>query len=117
MKKLLVSILTLFMMLSLAACGGEKPADQNDLCGVWKARVLVSAMGDEKTYADAVVELLPDGTGSYRGRAFTWVYDEANSRIDFVLSQDNTTAAFTVTEEKGETVLKFFQDTYYRVEQ
>ncbi len=118
MKKLTALLLAAVMCLSLAACGsGTKGNDTagsngNDYVGEWKANVLVSATAEQKIYEVYVITLNADGTGTYRDKAGTWVYSESENQI--VLTLTGATALLEIAKDGEKTVLKFYQDTYYR---
>lgn len=127
MKKILALILALVLCLGLCACGSSNVESdgatnkQDDTAttdtvaqeyvGEWKANVLKSNMGDVKTYEVAVIMLNTDGTATYKGKAATWEYKE--NTIQLVVAGAGV-AVFEIAEDGGKTILKYYQDNYYR---
>lgn len=121
MKKIIALTLALVLCFGLVACGNSDVAPngstnkQDDVAqeyvGEWKANVLKSSMGDVKTYEVAVIMLNTDGTATYKGKAATWEYKE--NTIQLAVTGAGV-AVFEIAEDGGKTVLKFYEDTYYR---
>ncbi len=68
----------------------------------------------KQNYEISIIELNADGSGTYKGKELVWEYSEDQQTIKVTLTKENTNTAFEIQEENGKTVLKFFQDTYYR---
>ncbi len=127
MNKITLIILALILCFGLCACGNSNVESdgttnkQDDTAttdtvaqeyvGEWKANVLKSNMGDVKTYEVAVIMLNTDGTATYKGKAATWEYKE--NTIQLAVTGAGI-AVFEIAEDGGKTVLKFYEDTYYR---
>ena len=127
MKKIIALVLALILCLGLCACGSSNVESdgatnkQDDTAttdtvaqeyvGEWKANVLKSNMGDVKTYEVAVIMLNTDGTATYKGKAVTWEYKD--NTIHLAVAGAGV-AVFEIAEDGGKTVLKYYEDTYYR---
>jgi uncharacterized lipoprotein YehR (DUF1307 family) len=127
MKKIIALVLALILCLGLCACGSSNVESDGatnkqydtattdtvaqEYVGEWKANVLKSHMGDVKTYEVAVIMLNTDGTATYKGKAATWEYKE--NTIQLAVTGAGV-AVFEIAEDGGKTVLKFYEDTYYR---
>lgn len=126
MKRMMFALLAVIMLLSFTACSDNNnnngsTTDGSTVAssmyvGEWKANTLSGLIDGEKNYTVAVIELNEDGTGTYKGRELTWSYSEELSTIKFTILKENQSAAFEITEVDGKTVLKFFDDIYYRAD-
>ncbi len=121
MKRILTLILSLAAFISLAGCtSAENTQTTEDVAGLafvgqWKAKTVSGVFGESETYEISVIELNADGTGSYKGKTLVWQYCRSEQIIQVTLTKENTSAAFQIQQQDdGETVLQFFQDTYYR---
>lgn len=115
MKRTFFLILTAVLLLSLTACGGHTD-EAAEYAGEWKASILSENIGGEKVYTVSVLQLNPDGSGSYRGRELSWRYSAEQDAIHVTLRKENQTAAFAIQEQDGIPVLTYYQDVYFRAE-
>ena len=112
MKRLLALALAMLLCFGMCACTqkqNEKLTGRDAYVGEWKANVKVSSEGDYEVY---VIKLNADETGSYKNKTGVWVYSEENKEI--ILTVTGGTLHLQIAEENGKTVLKYYQDTYYR---
>lgn len=126
MKRMMIALLAVVMLFSITACSDNKSnngsttdgttASTSEYVGEWKANKLSGLIDGEKIYTVSVIELKEDGTGTYRGRELSWNYSEGQNTIQVTLLKENQTTAFEIQEVDGTTVLKFFDDIYYRAE-
>jgi len=84
--------------------------------GEWKAKVIVSNIENVKEYGVSVIRINSDGTGTYNRKAGKWIYNADEKAISLTLIEGGA-AELMIAEEEGKTVLKFYQDTYYRAEE
>lgn len=127
MKRMMIALLAVVMLLSITACSDNKSnngsttdgttASTSEYVGEWKANTLSGLIDGEKIYTVSVIELKEDGTGTYKGRELSWTYSEDQNTIKVTLLKENQTTAFEIQEVDGVTVLKFFDDVYYRAEE
>ena len=129
MKKGIIFVVLVVCIFLLSACNGNHPDNAQPTkkesttetissfpyTGEWKANVITSNLEGVKEYAVSVITLNADGTGTYKGKNGTWVYYEDEKKISLTLTEG--IVGLTIAEENGKTVLKFFQDTYYRAEE
>lgn len=126
MKRMMIALLAAVMLFSITACSDNKSnngsttdgttVSTSEYVGEWKANTLSGLMDGEKIYTVSVIELKEDGTGTYKGRELSWSYSEEQNTIKVTLLKENQTTAFEIQEVTGVTVLKFFDDVYYRTE-
>ena len=112
MKRLLALALAMLLCFGMCACAENeesKPTGSAAYVGEWKANVQVSSEGEYKVYT---IQLNADETGSYQGKKGVWTYSKETDQI--ILSVTSGTLYLTIAEENGKTVLKYYQDTYYR---
>lgn len=114
MKRMLIAMLAVILLLS--ACGNQDNGNAAEYTGQWKANTISGLIDGEKLYTVSVIELQEDGTGTYKGRALSWSYSEEQNTIQVTLLNENQTAAFQIQTVDGITVLKFYDDIYYRAE-
>ncbi len=116
MKKFCILIVAVVLLLTLAACNNANNNTKNgtDFVGEWKANTLSGIVDGKQNYEISIIELNADGSGTYKGKELVWEYSEDQQTIKVTLTKENTNTAFEIQEENGKTVLKFFQDTYYR---
>lgn len=135
MKKALSLVLALLLCLSLGACGGNDKNNEGQevvnqqtnnptedmtttasninaaYVGEWKANIKSS---DE--YYVYTITLNADGSASYRQKYDgTWEYSQEDNWI--VLKTVAGNIILNIAEEDGNTVLKYFSDTYYRADE
>lgn len=114
-KQFFTVIACLFVVcLILGGCGSADPDTNvnNDYVGEWKANQVSSVMDGETTYKTVVVLLNEDGTGSYKDKQGTWEHKE--NTIVLTLTDESVGLVFDIAEEGGKTVLKYYQDVFYR---
>lgn len=127
MKKIISLILALILCLGLCACGSsnvESDGTTNkqddtttadtvaqEYVGEWKANVVSSFMNGQYTYKVAVITLNADGTATYKSKNATWEYKD--NTIHLAVAGAGI-AVFEIAEDGGKTVLKYYEDTYYR---
>lgn len=126
MKRMMIALLAVVMLFSITACSDNKSNNGSttdgttvstfEYVGEWKANTLSGLIDGEKIYTVSVIELNEDGTGTYKGRELSWNYSEEQNTIQVTLLKENQTTAFEIQEVDGATVLKFFDDIYYRAE-
>lgn len=129
MKRIFVLICALLVLCSLSACDTENVGNsvnnssdtevakaESKYVGVWKANTVSGLIDGEKSYTVSVIELKEDCTGTYKGRKLSWTYSKEQNTINVTLLKENQTAAFEIQEVDDITVLKFFDDIYYRAE-
>lgn len=125
MKRIMIVLLAIVILLSFVACSdnGSNNSTINittvhelDYVGEWKANTVSGLIDDKKSYTVSVIELKEDGTGTYKGRKLSWTYSKEQNTINVTLLKENQTAAFEIQEVDDITVLKFFNDIYYRAE-
>lgn len=114
MKRILIAMLAVILLFS--ACGNQNNGNAAEYAGQWKANTISGLIDGEKLYTVSVIELHEDGTGTYKGRALSWSYSEEQNTIQVTLLKENQTTAFEILTVDGVTVLKFFDDIYYRSE-
>ena len=122
MKRFVLLVLTIMMLISLPACANAGADDAQEVVGAeyvgeWKANTLTGLIDGVKTYTVSVIELKQDGSGTYKGRALEWTFSEENNTINFTITQENLSAALQIQEIDGKTVLKFYEDVYYRADE
>ena len=129
MKKRLPLVIFVVCIFLLCACNGNHTNNAHQssnestietvskfpFTGEWKAKVLISNLGSVEKYSISVITLNADGTGTYKDKNGTWVYHEDEKKISLTLAEG--IGGLTIGEENGKTILKFFQDTYYRAEE
>ena len=81
--------------------------------GEWKANQIASVMDGATEYKTSIILLNADGTGSYKEKSGTWVYEKALNRIVLTLTAESVGIILEIGEEDGKTVLKYYQDVYY----
>lgn len=99
----------------MGACS-KNNGDSNtnsEFVGEWKANQVSSVMDGETTYKTIVVLLNADGTGSYKDKQGTWEVKD-NTTIVLTLTNENIGMVFEIDDEEGKTVLKYYQDVFYR---
>lgn len=114
-KQFFTVIACLFVVcLILGGCGPTDPDTKvnNDYVGEWKANQVSSVMDGETTYKTVVVLLNGDGTGSYKDKQGTWEHKE--NTIVLTLTDESVGLVFDIAEEDGKTVLKYYQDVFYK---
>lgn len=126
MKRMMIALLAVVLLFSITACSDNKSnngsttdgttVSTSEYVGEWKANTLSGLIDGEKIYTVSVIELNKDGTGTYKGRELSWNYSEELNTIQVTLLKENQTTAFEIQEVDGATVLKFFDDIYYRAE-
>lgn len=87
--------------------------------GKWKANVLKSNFGNEKTYMISVIQLHEDGAGTYRGRKLDWEYSEEKNIIEFTTTAstgESVESFFEIVEDDGKILLKFHRDIYFKAD-
>ncbi len=84
--------------------------------GEWKANQIASVMDGVTEYKTSVILLNADGTGSYKEKSGTWVYEETLNRIVLTLTAESVGVILEIGEEDGKTILKYYQDVYYKAE-
>ncbi|MBE6917345.1 MAG: hypothetical protein E7470_05555 [Ruminococcaceae bacterium] len=124
MKKFIFALLMLVMCFALAACsnshedpggfGNKQDNSAQAYVGEWKANVVSSFADEQYTYKVSVITLNADGTATYREKAATWEYKE--DTIHLAVAGAGV-AVLEVAEDDGKTVLKFYEDTYYRADE
>ncbi len=119
MKRFVLLALAIVMLISLPACSRAGADDAQEIAGAeyvgeWKANTLTGLIDGVKTYTVSVIELKQDGSGTYKGRELEWTFSEENNTINFTITQENASAALQIQELDGKTVLKFYDDVYYR---
>lgn len=82
--------------------------------GEWKANQIASVMDGATEYKTSVILLNEDGTGSYKEKNGTWVYEETQNRIVLTLTAESVGVILEIGEEEGKTILKYYQDVYYK---
>lgn len=122
MKRFVLLVLTIMMLISLPACANVGADDAQKVVGAeyvgeWKANTLTGLIDGVKTYTVSVIELKQDGSGTYKGRALEWTFSEEKNTINFTITQENLSAALQIQEIDGKTVLKFYEDVYYRADE
>lgn len=125
MKRVFLLLLAIVLLASLTACAHTQDdtssAANSDAgaayVGEWKANTLAGLIDGVKTYTVSVIELQRDGSGTYKGRDLTWEYSKEANAINFTIIQENVSAALQIQEINGNTVLKFYDDVYYRAEE
>lgn len=126
MKRMMIALLAVVMLLSITACSDNNSnngsttdgttVSTSEYVGEWKANTVSGLIDGEKTYTVSVIELKEDGTGTYKGRELSWAYSEEQNTINVTLLKENQTTAFEIQEVDGVTILRFFDDIYYRAE-
>lgn len=126
MKRMMIALLAVVMLLSITACSDNNSNNgsttdgttisTSEYVGEWKANTVSGLIDGEKTYTVSVIELKKDGTGTYKGRELSWAYSEEQNTINVTLLKENQTTAFEIQEVDGVTILRFFDDIYYRAE-
>ncbi len=126
MKRFVLLALVIVMFVSFPACSNVGENDRLDdaqaiagveYVGEWKASTLAGMVNGVKTYTVSVIELKQDGSGTYKGRALKWTFSQENNTINFTVTQENVSAALQIQEFDGKTVLKFYDDVYYRADE
>lgn len=85
-----------------------------DYVGEWKANQIASVMEGATEYKISVILLNEDGTGSYKEKNGTWIYEETQNRIVLTLTAESVGVILEIGEEDGKTILKYYQDVYYK---
>lgn len=114
-RNIALVVIAIVMCLIISACG-KNNGDSNtnsEFVGEWKANQVSSVMDGETTYKTVVVLLNEDGTGSYKDKQGTWKVND-NTTIVLTLTNENIGMVFEVDDEEGKTVLKYYQDVFYR---
>jgi len=128
-KRLSLTIFAVCIFL-LCACNGNRPEHilpsssesaaeavlDFPYVGEWKAKVIVSNIENVKEYGVSVICINSDGTGTYNSKEGKWIYNADEKAISLTLIEGGA-AELMIAEEEGKTVLKFYQDTYYRAEE
>lgn len=128
MKRFLCILFAIWMILLCSACGTSASEDDPvtatteqavdvdaaQYVGQWKANTVAGLVDGEKTYRVSVIELNSDGSGAYKGKALTWAYSEEYGTINVTLLKENQNTSFEIDQVDGKTVLRFFEDVYYR---
>ena len=127
MKRMMIALLAVVMLLSITACSDNNSnngsttdgttVSTSEYIGEWKANTVSGLIDGEKNYTVSVIELKEDGTGTYKGRELSWAYSEEQNTINVTLLKENQTTAFEIQEVDGVTILRFFDDIYYRAEE
>lgn len=84
--------------------------------GEWKANQIASVMDGVTKYSTSIILLNADGTGSYNKKSGIWVYEEPQNRIVLTLTAESVGVILEIGEEDGKTILKYYQDVYYKAE-
>lgn len=92
----------------------DKTEDATTYADEWKANKVVGNMGNVKSYETYIIKLNSDGTGSYQEKAGTWEHDQENNQIVLTLTDESIGMVLKINEEEGNTVLTYYEDTYYR---
>lgn len=125
MKRIMILLLAMVILFSFVACSDNGNNDSTintttvhalDYVGEWKANTVSGLIDGEKSYTVSVIELKEDCTGTYKGRKLSWTYSKEQNTINVTLLKENQTTAFEIQEVDDITVLKFFDDIYYRAE-
>lgn len=82
--------------------------------GEWKANQIASVMDGATEYKTSSILLNADGTGFYKDKSGTWVYEETQNRIVLTLTAESVGVILEIGEEDGKTILKYYQDVYYK---
>ncbi len=94
-----------------------KPTDSGSAyVGEWKANQIASVMDGVTEYSTSIILLNADGTGSYKDISGTWIYEETQNRIVLTLTAESVGVILEIGEEDGKTILKYYQDVYYKAE-
>ncbi len=122
MKRFVLLFLAIVMLIPLPACSTAGADDAQKIAGTeyvgeWKANTLTGLIDGVKTYTVSVIELKQDGSGTYKGRELVWTLSEEHNTINFTITQENVSAALQIQELDGKTVLKFYEDVYYRADE
>ncbi len=127
MRKILYFVLSVMCIFLLCACNNntESMPQANEttsstiivspFIGEWNANVVVGNSDAGKEYAIYTITLNSDGKATYRDKVGTWAYYEEQQKISLTFPEG--IVGLTVSEENGKTILKYFQDTYYRAEE
>lgn len=92
----------------------DKTEDAITYADEWKANKVVGNMGNVKSYETYIITLNSDGTGSYQEKVGTWEHDQENNQIILTLTDESVGMVLEINEEDGNTVLTYYEDTYYR---
>lgn len=118
MKKQFFTILTCIFVVCLIMSGcSSSDSDTNvnsEYVGEWKANQISSVMDGKTTYKTISVLLNEDGTGSYKDKQGTWEVKDGTTVV-LTLTNENIGMVFEIAEEEGKTVLKYYQDVFYKV--
>lgn len=116
MKKRFFTILLSILVVCLTLVGcGSNPDDtkvNSEYVGEWKANQISSVMDGETTYKTVSILLNADGTGSYKDKQGTW--EHKDDAIVLTLTNENIGMVLEIKEEDGKTVLKYYQDVFYK---
>ena len=115
-KQIFTALIFVFVVcLFMSACSknNEDSNYDSEYVGEWKANQISSVMDGETTYKTAIVLLNGDGTGSYKDKQGTWEVKD-DTTIVLTLTNENIGMVFEIAEEEGKTVLKYYQDVFYK---
>ena len=115
-KQIFTALIFVFVVcLFMSACSknNEDSNYDSEYVGEWKANQISSVMDGETTYKTVIVLLNGDGTGSYKDKQGTWEVKD-DTTIVLTLTNENVGMVFEVAEEEGKTVLKYYQDVFYK---
>ena len=115
-KQIFTALIFVFVVcLFMSACSknNEDSNYDSEYVGEWKANQISSVMDGETTYKTAIVLLNGDGTGSYKDKQGTWEVKD-DTTIVLTLTNENVGMVFEIAEEEGKTVLKYYQDVFYK---
>ena len=116
MKRNIALVVIAFVVCLIMGACSKNNGDSNtnsEFVGEWKANQVSSVMDGETAYKTVVVQLNKDGTGSYKDKQGTWEVKD-NTTIVLTLTNENIGMVFEIDDEEGKTVLKYYQDVFYR---
>ena len=109
----LIFVFVVCLFMSACSKNNEDSNYDSEYVGEWKANQISSVMDGETTYKTAIVLLNGDGTGSYKDKQGTWEVKD-DTTIVLTLTNENVGMVFEIAEEEGKTVLKYYQDVFYK---